>query len=306
MARKERLRAKITQDRTRDQVPAEITMEWLQAASLLLLTLLCAMLLCLARGKTRRSAADCNGKALRWEQLPWAADKAVACDYIVVGAGCAGCSLTAELVRAGKRVLLLEHGPAEVAARPLIQDTKRWWQAAKAGFPYSAPYRTTPQAALRARRLQAYRGIGGGGSGNVNAGLWSRGRREEYEAQWPWDIADIESSFAAVESALGVERIPAAGPGVFFGKMAAEAGYDCAGAAGWVEDGWEAGAECGVCLGVLCLCLCVASAGAAAGLIRGRQACCRRMKLHRVTHIRVLPAFMAPTAGAAAVVLFRD
>ena len=281
-------------------------MEWLQAASLLLLTLLFAMLLGLARGKTRRSAADCNGKALRWEQLPWAADKAVACDYIVVGAGCAGCSLTAELVRAGKRVLLLEHGPAEVAARPLIQDTKRWWQAAKAGFPYSAPYRTTPQAALRARRLQAYRGIGGGGSGNVNAGLWSRGRREEYEAQWPWDIADIESSFAAVESALGVERIPAAGPGVFFGKMAAEAGYDCAGAAGWVEDGWEAGAECGVCLGVLCLCLCVASAGAAAGLIRGRQACCRRMKLHRVTHIRVLPAFMAPTAGAAAVVLFRD
>lgn len=52
-------------------------------------------------------------------------------------------------------------------------------------------------------------GNGGGGTGNLNACLWARGRREDYEKDWDmWATADIEESFQAVEAAFGVEAVP--------------------------------------------------------------------------------------------------
>jgi choline dehydrogenase len=180
-------------------------------------------------------------RSIDWDALPVEADESVEHDYIVVGAGCAGCALTASLAQAGKRVLLLEFGPATAGERPLVRSAKQWWRAAMSGYPISMPYRTSPQGRLGQRKLQAYRGVGGGGSGNVNAGLWSRGRREDYVADWPWDIADIERSFNAVESSLGVARVAATGPGLLFGRMATEAGYAAVDGGGWVHDGWESG-----------------------------------------------------------------
>ena len=44
-----------------------------------------------------------------WEELPVEPDEIATQDYIVVGAGCAGCALTASLVNAGKRVILTEY-----------------------------------------------------------------------------------------------------------------------------------------------------------------------------------------------------
>jgi len=38
-------------------------------------------------------------------------------------------------------------------------------------------------------------GRGGGGSGNLCATLWLRGRREDYEQHWPWDMARIDSRY---------------------------------------------------------------------------------------------------------------
>ena len=43
--------------------------------------------------------------------------------------------------------------------------------------------------------------MGAGGSSNINATLWSRGRKEDY-ACWLWKIQDIEKSFESVEKAL--------------------------------------------------------------------------------------------------------
>jgi choline dehydrogenase-like flavoprotein len=50
----------------------------------------------------------------------------------------------------------------------------------------------------------AFRGRGGGGSSNVNAGIWMRGRREDYEG-WGdvWGIEDIERSFVEVSMGQG-------------------------------------------------------------------------------------------------------
>ena len=46
------------------------------------------------------------------------------------------------------------------------------------------------------------------GMSNVNATLWLRGRREEYD-DWPWDIEDIEESFEAVEDAMRCDALDA-------------------------------------------------------------------------------------------------
>ena len=42
---------------------------------------------------------------------PWARPKNKSYEYVVVGAGSAGCALAAKLARAGKSVMLLEAGP---------------------------------------------------------------------------------------------------------------------------------------------------------------------------------------------------
>ncbi len=53
-------------------------------------------------------------------------------------------------------------------------------------------------------------GNGGGGTGNLNACLWARGRRADYERDWAvWACDDIEESFQAVEEAYGLETVPA-------------------------------------------------------------------------------------------------
>ena len=65
-------------------------------------------------------------------------------------------------------------------------------------------------------------GEGGGGTGNLNACLWVRGRREDYEQDWGlWAIADIEESFRAVEAAYAVEAVP---PSPAIGRRAAPGG----------------------------------------------------------------------------------
>ena len=63
-------------------------------------------------------------RSIDWDALPVEADESVEHDYIVVGAGCAGCALTASLAQAGKRVLLLEFGPAMAGERPLVRTCR--------------------------------------------------------------------------------------------------------------------------------------------------------------------------------------
>lgn len=88
------------------------------------------------------------------------------CDYLIVGAGSAGCVVASELAAAGYRVRLIESDdpgppkrrPAEYLATFGSRDDWR--------------YRTVPQPGLANRQLPQPRGRGPGGSTRINAMIW--------------------------------------------------------------------------------------------------------------------------------------
>ncbi|MFD0514021.1 GMC family oxidoreductase [Streptomyces aureus] len=112
-------------------------------------------------------------------------------DYVIVGAGSAGCVLAARLSEdPAVRVALVESGPRDrkteiriPAAFPKLFRT-----------PYDWDYSTSKQSALDGRELYWPRGHTLGGSSSMNAMMWVRGHRDDYDAwgeaageEWSYD-----------------------------------------------------------------------------------------------------------------------
>jgi choline dehydrogenase len=105
-------------------------------------------------------------------------------DYIIVGAGSAGCVLANRLSEGGASVLLLESGgsnrhlgvKAPAAFSTLFQSPRDW------------NYLSEPEPALFGRRLYLPRGRMLGGSSSMNASMYVRGNRADYDG-WARDGA---------------------------------------------------------------------------------------------------------------------
>ncbi|MFK7763067.1 MAG: choline dehydrogenase [Roseobacter sp.] len=123
-------------------------------------------------------------------------------DFIIVGAGSAGCAMAYRLSEAGCSVIVVEYGGTD--AGPFIQ------MPAALSYPmnmkrYDWGYRTAPEPHLGGRRLACPRGKVLGGSSSINGMVYVRGHAMDFD-HWAeqgasgWAYADVLPYFKRMEN----------------------------------------------------------------------------------------------------------
>lgn len=132
-------------------------------------------------------------------------------DYVIVGAGAAGCILANRLTASGRHtVLLLEAGG----------EGRHPWITIPAGFSklmtnktFNWGFETEPEANTLGRRIAVPRGKGLGGSTLINGMIYVRGIAQDYDGWagqgahgWAW--SDVEPYFRKLENWAGAPQLP--------------------------------------------------------------------------------------------------
>lgn len=125
-----------------------------------------------------------------------------ACDYLVIGAGSAGCVVAGRLgEEPGAQVMVLEAGGSD----------RRFWIKTPAGYAMTLTdarvnwcYEGRPDPGLNGRRAYVPRGKVVGGSGSINAMAYVRGLPQDFDdwaeagaAGWAW--RDVEPAYQRLE-----------------------------------------------------------------------------------------------------------
>jgi choline dehydrogenase-like flavoprotein len=122
-------------------------------------------------------------------------------DYVIAGGGAAGCVLAARLSEAGAAVLLLEAGYPD--SHPYIHIPAGFTKLS--GPRVNWGYRTVPQKHLNNREMWYPQGKTLGGGSSINAMIYTRGHRNDYDA-WAaggatgWSYEEVLPYFRKAES----------------------------------------------------------------------------------------------------------
>ena len=132
-------------------------------------------------------------------------------DYVVVGAGSAGCAIAYRLAQAGKSVIVVEHGGTDWG--PFIN------MPAALSYPmnmsrYDWSYVTEPEPHMGGRIMACPRGKVLGGSSSINGMIYVRGHAHDFDT-WAemgadgWAYADVLPYFKRAENWHGDAGDPA-------------------------------------------------------------------------------------------------
>lgn len=123
-------------------------------------------------------------------------------DYVIVGAGSAGCAMAYRLAEAGRSVTVIEHGGTD--AGPFIQMPAALSYPMNMGI-YDWGLKTEPEPHLGGRVLATPRGKVIGGSSSINGMVFVRGHARDFD-HWAdqgahgWSYADVLPYFKRMET----------------------------------------------------------------------------------------------------------
>lgn len=129
-------------------------------------------------------------------------------DYIVVGAGSAGCAVAHGLVKRGAgKVLVLEAGGSNKHPLVTFPFGLVWLMGSKQR---DWNLKSSPQSSLNQRQIKIPRGKMLGGSSSINSMVYFHGRRDDFD-DWQvsgWDADSVWQAYADVDAIMAPELLP--------------------------------------------------------------------------------------------------